>query len=93
MCQFKTAFEHASRITKSGVGNDSWLRIGDSDSPFLGKRLGIYSFSSRGDCENAYRLALDLLQAVDEFNELQDDAAQNAREELFERYATELIEN
>ena len=90
---FKNAFETSSRITKPGSGSGAWLRVGSEDSPFIGVKLGIYAFSTRGDAENAYRLALDILQAADEFNELQDDAAQNAREELFERYATELIEN
>lgn len=89
----KHAFETSSRITNSCSGKDFWLRVGSGDSPFLGRNLGIYSFSTRGDAKNAYRFAQDLLQAVDEFNSIQDEAAQNAREELFERYATELIEN
>lgn len=87
---FKNAFEHASRITNPGVGSGAWLRVGSEDSPFIGVKLGAYAFSSRGDCENAYRLAQDLLQAVDDFNELQDEAAQTAREEFFEKCATEL---
>lgn len=62
----KHAFETSSRITKPASGSGAWLRVGSEDSPFIGVKLGIYAFSTRGDAENA-------------------------REELFERYATELI--
>lgn len=89
----KHAFETSSRITKPASGSGAWLRVGSGDSPFLGRNLGIYSFSTHGDARNAFKLVGDILRAVDDFYEMREFEAQTAREEFFEKCATEMIKN
>ena len=72
----KNRFEHVARIRKEH--GTAILEVGAKDAPFLGRNLGWYYFDTPGDAQNAYKLALDILDAADNYRallvEFQNDA-------------------
>lgn len=72
----KNRFEHVSRIRQ--VDGENILEVGAKDSPFLGRNLGWYHFDTAGDAKNAYKLAKDILDAVDNYDEIRQEFIEDA---------------
>ena len=72
----KNRFEHISRIRKEH--GTAILEVGAKDAPFLGRDLGWYHFDTPGDAQNAYKLALDILDAADNYNAMKAEFIEDA---------------
>ena len=72
----KNRFEHVSYIRK--LHGEAILAVGAKDAPFLGRDLGWYRFDTMNDAQKAFNLALDILDAADNYNAMKAEFIEDA---------------